>query len=126
MEELETIFQKINRESYDLKNHKRNLGLILQNNKYFKKRTNTWDLRMAFASISFALLIIIGTISYSPQTISKNNLSNNSILPLYDRLLKNNNTNIAGGNTIEITQENIRTTLYFDNNKKLINSITNK
>ncbi|MDD4409107.1 MAG: hypothetical protein PHW52_00460 [Candidatus Pacebacteria bacterium] len=127
MEDLEIIFQKINKDSYDLRNHKTKLGLILQNNKYFDEKDNYWDMKTIVTSLSFSILVIIMTMSLSPQTTGTDTFANNTTL--YDRLVRNSNTSsfeIANGRAIEIRQSNVKTTLYFNSSKKLVNSITNK
>lgn len=131
MDKIESIFQKINRENYDLKNHKENLRLSLINSKYFNSADKkfSWDFKMVFSSVSFSAIVIIGIFLLSPKTVNQTN--HVSTLPLYDRLLTNNNSAkvyAGGGNMqiIEVSQENIKTVLYFDNNKKLVNSQISK
>lgn len=131
MENLESIFQKINKENYELCNHKEKLRLALTNNKYFDKNeqfSNPWNFKIAFSSISFAAIIIIGTFLITPKTIDENHTQNQT---LYDRLIANTNaskiSNGAGNiYAIEMQQDNVRTVLYFNNNKKLVNTIINK
>jgi len=123
MEELERIFKNIDREGYGLPSHKEVLRRTLINHDFFKEKEPTWDLKSLFSSLSFSAIIIVVVIILSPQTIGTDKEN------LFDRLSNNSNVSVAQGGdmkVIEIEQAGMKTTLYFDNSKKLINSITNK
>ena len=125
MKDLKLLFQNINNETHDLNNHKNELRRFLQNSTYFKNETdNGFDLKLIFSSLSLAVIAIVFMSAMSPRTIYDPN--NN----LYDRMSKMENMKELnfGDNhlVLEISQDSVNTTLYFNNNKKLINSNINK
>ncbi len=125
MKDLKLLFQNIKNETHDLNNHKNELRRFLQNSTYFKNETdNGFDLKLIFSSLSLAVIAIVFMSAMSPRTIYDPN--NN----LYDRVSKMENMKELnfGDNhlVLEISQDSVNTTLYFNNNKKLINSNINK
>ena len=125
---IDELFQKINKDNYELKNHKDKLRVILLNDKYFTRKENAFSLsNFALPSLSLTLSAVIFIAAYTiiPKTIPDQVLTDNHNSTLYARLLKNNNTTTPTNDetkTLEINQENTKTILRFNNKNVLIDS----
>ncbi|MCK9393215.1 MAG: hypothetical protein WCX30_03295 [Candidatus Paceibacterota bacterium] len=131
---IEEIFQKINKDNHELKNHRNNLRATLLENKYFIKKENNYprlNITLPSLSLTLSTIIFIGVYILIPkttpiQTLSKNDQGSS----LYARLSKNNNTTkLTKTNetkTLEINQENTKTILHFNSNNVLTNSTVKK
>jgi hypothetical protein len=124
MEPLEKVFQELNKESYELKNHKENLRAVLHRRNDREEQVSYWDMRTIFASISFAAIAILSISIISPITTDRKIDEEHT---LYGRLLKNTNAMKSGGASgedaiIEVAQEGVIVTMQFNKNRVLINS----
>ncbi|MCK9578078.1 hypothetical protein M0R01_01120 [bacterium] len=126
--EIEEMFQKINKTSYELENHKESLRAALMQNKYFTQNDLRWNFSLAIPSLSFAFIVIIFTGTYISQPIvleKKDDFQST----LYGRLSKNNNvlrSDYGSIKELQIKQENVKTSLYFNKKNVLIRSETKK
>jgi len=122
------MFQKINKTSYELENHKESLRAALMQNKYFTQNDLRWNFSLAIPSLSFAFIVIIFTGTYISQPIvleKKDDFQST----LYGRLSKNNNvlrSDYGSIKELQIKQENVKTSLYFNKKNVLIRSETKK
>lgn len=131
--EIENLFQKINKKQYETRAHKDSLRFALQNNQYFEKKQSTqWQFNLAIPSLTLSFSILIFTGMTMPYAIAENktNTQTNQQQTLYSRLLKNSNVNKAeygnGIKSLQIKQENVKTSLYFNKKNILIRSEANK
>lgn len=126
---IDELFQKINKETYEPKGHKDKLRAALLNNKYFApKENNSWNFNLAIPSLSLSLTILIFISAYIliPKTTTYELTFGEQKQTLYNRLSKNNNAakimDQNGIRALEIKQENTKTTLYFNHKNVLIGS----
>lgn len=123
MESLEKIFQELNKETYELNDHKEGLRSVLHRRNAKEEQNSYWDLKTVLASMSFAAIAIVSISIISPATTDKR-IDEGSTL--YGRLAKNTNAmkydTGLGGNTIELSQGGVIVAMQFNKNKVLINS----
>jgi len=126
---IDDLFQKINKEIYEPKDHKDKLRAALLNNKYFvPKESNRWNFNLAIPSLSLSLTIFVFISAYIliPKTTTYELTFGEQKQTLYNRLSKNNNTakimDQNGMKGLEVSQENTKTTFYFNHKNILIGS----
>jgi len=129
---IEELFQKVNKEKIELKGHKERLKTVLLKSEYFDvSEKEYWDWKLTFSSLAFSAMIII--FSYSVPAVGNSNMAVNESRGLYTNLEKNNNVNSLGtgdyngesANILQMVEDGVETTMYFNSRNVLIHSEVN-
>ena len=135
MENIEQIFEKVNKEKIELNDHKDKLRSVLMNSEYFETERSVWDWKTTISSLAFSSLLIIFAYFYPASYAEKSKdlmpgiVSSDNGNGLYNSLVKSGDAstytqswNNQEVKVVETVEENARVTYYFSNNNILVNS----